>query len=123
MSVSQSKSDTGKEAPTVEIYTPHVAAVNRSEAAFLGVRSERASLVNAGMNHARTLNSAPGRRPAGCALRRVPACPGLPTMQLVPMAAVLPVVNHARKQTNVHKTRISAGRYGAMGPHPEREPA
>jgi hypothetical protein len=38
------------------------------------------------------------------------------------MSAVLPVVNHARKQTNVHKTRIGAGN-GAMGPHPEREPA
>jgi hypothetical protein len=26
-----------------------------------------------------------------------------------------------RKQTNVHKTRINAGGFGAMGPHPERE--
>jgi hypothetical protein len=30
--------------------------------------------------------------------------------------------NGTRKQ-NVHKTRINAGGYGAMGPHPEREPA
>jgi hypothetical protein len=34
----------------------------------------------------------------------------------------LPAVNGTRKQ-NVHKTRINAGGYGAMGPHPEREPA
>jgi hypothetical protein len=34
----------------------------------------------------------------------------------------LPPVNGTRKQ-NVHKTRINAGGYGAMGPHPEREPA
>lgn len=26
-----------------------------------------------------------------------------------------------RKPKNVHKTRINAGGYGAMGPHPERE--
>jgi hypothetical protein len=33
------------------------------------------------------------------------------------------VVNSNRKQTNVHQTRTNAGGYGAMGPHPEREPA
>ena len=43
-------------------------------------------------------------------------------MQRALMAALLPSVNETRKQT-VHKTRINAGGYGAMGPHPEREPA
>jgi hypothetical protein len=38
-----------------------------------------------------------------------------------PASELLPV-NGTRKQ-NVHKTRINAGGYGAMGPHPEREPA
>jgi hypothetical protein len=31
-------------------------------------------------------------------------------------------VTFTRKPKNVHKTRINAGGYGAMGPHPEREP-
>ncbi len=105
----------------MEINTTYVAAVNRSEAAFLGVRLERASLVNAGPNHARALNSVlvAGLPDARCAA--FPATPAL-TPQLVPMSALLPVVNPARKQTNVIKTRIGAGN-GAMGPYPEREPA
>jgi hypothetical protein len=44
------------------------------------------------------------------------------TWQLVDMVDVPLTVNGNRKQT-VHKTRISAGGYGAMGPHPDREPA
>jgi hypothetical protein len=122
----------------VEHNTSYVAAATRAGAAFLGVRSERASLVNAGWNDTRTPNSVlvAGLLDARCiAFNPAPA----PTTQLVPLggrltAAVptavmpsaeqLPSVNHARKQTtNVHKTRISAGGYGAMGPHPEREPA
>jgi hypothetical protein len=106
----------------VEINTTYVAAVNRSEAAFLGVRSERASLVNAGMNHARTLNSVLVAGLLDARSGAFPAAPAAP-MQLVPMAAVLSSVNLARKQTNVHKTRIGASGYGAMGPYPEREPA
>ena len=38
------------------------------------------------------------------------------------MVAELPTTLENRKQT-VHKTRINAGGYGAMGPHPEWEPA
>ena len=106
----------------MEINTTYVAAVNRSEAAFLGVRSEWASLVDAGMNHARTLNSVLVAGLLDACSGAFPAAPA-PTMQLVPIAAALPSVNLARKQTNVHKTRIGAGGYGAMGPHPEREPA
>jgi hypothetical protein len=37
-------------------------------------------------------------------------------------AAELPTMFGNRNQT-VHKTRINAGGFGAMGPHPEREPA
>jgi hypothetical protein len=44
-------------------------------------------------------------------------------MQLVPTTVVLPIVDEPRKQNHVHKTRLNAGGYGAMGPHPEREPA
>jgi hypothetical protein len=36
-------------------------------------------------------------------------------------AELLPTANDTRKQKNVQKTRINAGGYGAMGPHPERE--
>jgi hypothetical protein len=105
----------------VEKITLSIAAAIRSDAAFLGVRSQRAGLVNAGMNDARSLNSAlvAGQLDPRCAaFWHVPA----PTTQLLPMAAVLPIVTTARK-SNVHKTRTSAGRYGAMGPYPEREPA
>jgi hypothetical protein len=42
--------------------------------------------------------------------------------QTATLLAEQPAVNGTRKQ-NVHKTRINAGGYGAMGPHPEREPA
>jgi hypothetical protein len=38
------------------------------------------------------------------------------------MAATMPTASETRNQT-AKKTRVSAGRYGAMGPHPEREPA
>jgi hypothetical protein len=102
----------------VDINTTCVAAT-RTGAAFLGARSAWANLAVMGVNHVCTQNPAiaAGRPDARvAALWPVPA----PTMQL-PMSVELPIVN--RKQTNVHKTRISAGGYGAMGPHPEREPA
>jgi hypothetical protein len=45
-----------------------------------------------------------------------------PTAELLPTAgAGTGIVDIARKPKNVHKTRINAGGYGAMGPHPERE--
>jgi hypothetical protein len=52
------------------------------------------------------------------AFRPVP----VPMSQLGGVAAELPATFENRNQT-VHKTRINAGGYGAMGPHPEREPA
>jgi hypothetical protein len=43
---------------------------------------------------------------------------------LVGSAAGLPTTFENRKQTvHINKTRMNAGGYGAMGPHPEREPA
>jgi hypothetical protein len=107
----------------VEIYTTDVAAA-RTGAALLGVCSPWTSLSVdsvAGASHVRSQNpvlaaGTPGARFA--AFRPVPA--------MTPMAALvngeLPAVNGTRKQ-HVHKTRINAGGYGAMGPHPEREPA
>jgi hypothetical protein len=44
------------------------------------------------------------------------------TQQFALMSAeLLPAANDTRKQKNVQKTRVNAGGYGAMGPHPERE--
>jgi hypothetical protein len=117
----------------MEINTTYVAAT-RVGAAFpvarsawtgiagLGVNLASTQIPVPGVNHARTqINaSAAGRPDARCAaFRLVPA----QSMQLSLMSTELPPVNGNRKQTNVHKTRISAGGYGAMGPHPEREPA
>jgi hypothetical protein len=106
----------------VEIYLTQVMAA-RVGAAFQDVCSPWASLV-AGANHAHNplliadipAAGAPDARLV--ALRTVPAM----TWQLVDMVDVPLTVNGNRKQT-VHKTRISAGGYGAMGPHPDREPA
>jgi hypothetical protein len=113
-----------KEVPSVEIYTYDVAAA-RTGAACLGARSPWTSLAAAGANHALMQNAAAAgstdaRR---AAFRAVPAPQQLaPTQHVALMAAeLLPTVNHPRKQTNVQKTRIGAGGYGAMGPHPERE--
>ncbi len=61
---------------------------------------------------------AAGQPAAGfAALRHVPA----PTMRLVPVAKPLTGAHSSKQANNVHKTRINAGGYGAMGPHPERE--
>jgi hypothetical protein len=112
-----------KEVPTVEIYTNDFAAA-RTGAAFLGACSPWRSLSVesvAGVNHVRTQNPAlaagtPGARLA--AFWPVPAMTRTAALSNVEQ----PAVNGTRKQ-NVHKTRINAGGYGAMGPHPEREPA
>ena len=106
----------------MEIYTTDVTAA-RLGAAISGARSPWMSLSVAsagGVDHVRTQNQvmaagAPGARSA--ALWPVPAM----TTTVAPLAE-LPAVNGTRKQ-NVHKTRINAGGFGAMGPHPEREPA
>jgi hypothetical protein len=112
-----------KEVPTVEIYMPDNATA-RIGAAVPGACSPWMSPSVesvAGANHVRTQNpvlaaGTPGARSA--AFGPVPA--------MAPAAALVsgeqPAVNGTRKQ-NVHKTRINAGGYGAMGPHPEREPA
>ena len=102
----------------MEIYTTNVAAT-RVGAACLGVRSPWANLAAVGAKHALAPNAvltaaSAGARPV--ALRPVPA----QTPQFALMSAeLLPTVNETQK--TVHKTRINAGGYGAMGPHPERE--
>jgi hypothetical protein len=97
-------------------------AVTLSGAACLGARSPWTTpAAFAGANHALGRNAVPAA--GGVNMRSAAAWPiSAPMSQLAEMAAeLLPTAHVARKQTNVHKTRINAGGYGAMGPHPERE--
>jgi hypothetical protein len=112
-----------KEVRSVDIYTTNVAAA-RLGAACLGVataRSPWATLAVVGAEHALPATAVlavdrPGANRV--AHRRIPAS----TQHFTQMSSgLLPVGNGTRKQTNVQKTRINAGGYGAMGPHPERE--
>jgi hypothetical protein len=105
----------------VENYTTDVAAA-RNGAAFRGICSPWMSLSVEGANHVRTQNPVLA---AGSPGARLGAFWPVPAM--TPAAALIgsgeqPAANGTRKQ-NVHKTRVNAGGYGAMGPHPEREPA
>jgi hypothetical protein len=107
----------------VENITTYVAATAIG-AAFPGAaRSPWATLSVVPVDHARTQIAALAAGQPDVrftALRHAPA----PAMRLVPMATEPSPAVSARKQSdNVHKTRINAGGYGAMGPHPEREPA
>jgi len=104
----------------VENYTTDVAAA-RNGAAFLGICSPWMSLSVEGASHVRTQNPVMA---AGIPGARLGAFWPVPAVtQTVDLASSeLPAANGTRKQ-NVHKTRINAGGYGAMGPHPEREPA
>jgi hypothetical protein len=106
-----------KEVLTVEIYTTNVAAT-RVGAACLGVRSPWANLAAVGAKHALAPNAV---LTAGSGnARRAFRPDSVQTTQSALMAAeLLPTVNETQK--TVHKTRINAGGYGAMGPHPERE--
>jgi hypothetical protein len=100
----------------VEIYTTKV-AVARVGAACLGVRSPWANLAAAGAKHALAPNAVLA---AGTTDVRVAFRPDQATkpQSALMSAQLLPTVNDTQI---VHKTRINAGGYGAMGPHPERE--
>jgi hypothetical protein len=102
-------------------------AVTRLGAACLGVGSSWTTLVAAGAKHALGQSpvlaaGSPAVRRAAVARRAAYRPDQAPMTQLAVMSAeLLPTVNVTRKPNNVHKTRINAGGYGAMGPHPERE--
>jgi hypothetical protein len=109
----------------VEIFTTDV-AVARVGAACLGVGSTRSPWANpaaVGANHALTPNAVLAAGRTGARLRVVswPLPAGTQRFAQQMSAELLPTVNETRKQKTVHKTRINAGGYGAMGPHPERE--
>jgi hypothetical protein len=107
----------------VEIYLTRVIAA-RGGAAFQGVCSPWSSPVDAGVNHAQNPLLIADISVAGSPDARLVAFRTVPAMQrqLVDLLDVPLTVNGNRKQT-VHKTRISAGGFGAMGPQPDREPA
>ncbi len=104
----------------MENITTYVAATAIG-AAFPGAAcSAWATPSRVGDNRARTqlVALAAGQPAAGlAALRHGPA----PTAHLVPMAKPLTGAHSSKQSNNAHKTRINAGGYGAMGPHPERE--
>jgi hypothetical protein len=110
----------------VEYITTYVAATAIG-AAFPGACSAwTTTLPGLGDTHARTQIQAAGQPDERfSAVRHIPA----PSMRLVPMTRHLPmtlpsaVVSTRKQTTNVNKTRTNAGGYGALGPHPEREPA
>jgi hypothetical protein len=110
----------------VDINTTFVAAT-RQGAACPGVGSPWTNPVAVGAEHALGQSPVlaagfPRVRHAEKARRAAFWPVQAPMTQLAVMAAeLLPTVNVTRKQNNVHKTRINAGGYGAMGPHPERE--
>ena len=91
-------------------------------AVFTGACSPWASLAVAGVSHVRTQNSVPAAGTEDARRAAFRPNPALMSKLAGGMAAELPATFENRKQT-VHKTRINAGGYGAMGPHPEREPA
>ena len=104
----------------MEDITTYVAATAIG-AAFPGACSAwTITLPGLGDTHARTQIQAAGQPDERfAAVRHIPA----PKMRLVPMTLPSAVVSTRKQTTNVLKTRTNAGGYGALGPHPEREPA
>jgi hypothetical protein len=114
----------------VDNFTTINVAAARLGAACLGAGSQWANVAAAGANHApgqdlvRAAGSGDARRRG--AFRPVQAM-SVQTTLPPQFAAVMgeellpTTVMVTRKPKNVHKTRINAGGYGAMGPHPERE--
>jgi hypothetical protein len=112
----------------VDINTTYVAAT-RTGAAFRDACPSWTSISALGENlartqsHARTQTLVPAAGTANARRVALPPVPA-PTMQSAAATANEQAVTGTRKQTvHVNKTRFSAGGYGAMGPHPEREPA
>jgi hypothetical protein len=106
----------------VEIYTTNV-TVAQLGAACLGVGSPWTNLSVAGVNHALAPNAvrtagSPDARLGAFRPDQAPMTYAPVTQSALMSAELLPTVNQTQ---NVHKTRINAGGYGAMGPHPERE--
>jgi hypothetical protein len=98
---------------TINLTTGHLGAV------CLGARSPWANVAAAGANHALGLNSVLA---AGTPdVRRAAAFRPLQPTSVQVTEPTPAAITMTSKPEYVHKTRINAGGYGAMGPHPERE--
>ena len=98
-------------------YTTNVATASVG-AACLGARSPWANLAAVGAKHALAPNAVLAGRSPDARIAAFRPNPATPTQSALMSAELLPTVNQTQ---NVQKTRINAGGYGAMGPHPERE--
>ena len=107
----------------MEIFTTNVAAAARLGAARLGVCSAWTNALATGANHAlgRKLSIVGGtpdaRRAASWGVEPM----SVQTEQFAVLRGAELRPTTVRKPNNFHTTRIAAGGYGAMGPHPERE--
>jgi hypothetical protein len=99
----------------VETNTIEVTATQKG-AAFPGARLAWTSLCIVGANSVRTPNPVLA---AGTGDARDAAFLPVPAMKRL---ALVTAELQTRKQY-IHKTRMSAGGFGDLGPHPEREPA
>jgi hypothetical protein len=106
----------------VEIFTTNVAAAPLG-AACLGARTPWTNSVAAGANHAlgRKLSTIAGIPDARHAASWRVQPMSVQTSQFAALRGAELLPTTVRKPNNVHTTRIDAGGYGAMGPHPERE--
>lgn len=107
----------------MEIFTTNVAAAARLGAARLDACPPWTNALAAGANHAlgRKLSIVGGTPDA----RRAASWGFQPMSEQTQQPAVLRGAElrptTVRKPNNVYTTRIAAGGYGAVGPHPERE--
>jgi hypothetical protein len=99
---------------TIEIAAARLGAVR--SAAQAPWTNLVAPVAGTGVSHARI------QQPAAAQMTQRPESALLAAAELLPMTASTSTgtVTFVRKPKNVHKTRINAGGYGAMGPHPER---
>lgn len=110
-----------KEVPTVDNFTISDFAATRIGAACLAARSPWTNVAVTRENHALGLAFNGVQHQFAQQSRRWTSETARPAAPAAPVAAELLLPTSTRKPINVQMTRINAGRYGVMGPHPERE--
>lgn len=109
-----------KEVPTVDSFTISDFAATRLGAACLAARSPWTNVAVTRENHALGLAFVGVQDQFAQQSRRWTSEAPTLTAPAAPVAGEL-LPTSTRKPINDHMTRINAGGYGAMGPHPERE--
>ena len=97
-------------------------AATRTGAAFLGARTARTSILGVGTSYVRMPNPVLAAWTDAHAAA-LPPVPATPTQHAVAVLAGKQRTVTETRKNNVHKTHIGAGGNGALGSHPEREPA